>query len=340
MATTSTSVSAESRPRASSLPFYGQLQIAYSDLCNASCPHCIANAGPHGRLRLPKHKAFECIEAAAELGLTVVGYTGGEIFLHYDDLCDMMRHAHERGVYGLADSNGSWATSFQVARQKLERLKGHGLRFLRLSADNLHQARVPLQRVIHALKAASELGIYTSVTICFLKDDPSVLATVATISKHTKNVKTRNVGGFGRATALPAAQIIRHPLEQLSGRCSGIGTPAVNQQGRVSVCCAPPLYLSDEAAQSSPLVLGSIDQEPLTDIIMRARKDPFLHFIADKGFTVLVDKLNTLEEGFYQPKPQGYTGNCELCLDLLAQPSRVARIRALLPALLGEGQRH
>jgi MoaA/NifB/PqqE/SkfB family radical SAM enzyme len=309
--------------------------IGYSNLCNASCAHCVADAGPHGRLQLAKARALECIEAAAGLGMSVVGYTGGEIFLFYDDLCEMMRHAHRRGMSGLVDTNGGWATSLDAARCRLAELRSLGLRYLRLSTDHLHQARVPLKRIINALRAANELDISTSVTVCYFKNDQTVLETVAAISEHASDISTRSVSPFGRAATLPEERIVRRPFESITSRCAALASPAVNQRGRVSICCAPPMYLDDAVAQASPLVLGWIDQQPLTELITRARNDPFLAFYAEHGPAGLIERLNALEEGFFTPRPRGYTGICDLCLDLLASPDTVARMEPLMPELLG-----
>lgn len=326
----------QNRRQSSELPAFElrRLMIAYTSRCNAACDHCAADSGPLRREQLPKTRALRCIDRAAGVGISSIGLTGGEVFLYFDDLVEILGHANELGMSGLVDTNGFWATSLPEALARLSELAGHGLRYLRLSTDRYHQEFVPLPRVVNALQAARELGIRASVTVCYLRDDPTTLATVAAVSGLASNITFQPISACGRASDMPPESMVLRPFAEVGKPCDALTAPAISPAGRVSLCCAPPLYLDDELARRSPLVLGWLDEEPLDAILCRAREDPFLRLLAAHGAGYIVSRLNALESGFYSVRDEGYASTCDLCVELLGSSHYVDRANELIPEIL------
>ena len=77
----------------------GQLVIQFTDHCNARCPQCgmrVTNRFPRKRLGLDDVK--RTLDAAVQQGIRAVSFTGGEPFLHLNDLVALIRHAGSAGI--------------------------------------------------------------------------------------------------------------------------------------------------------------------------------------------------------------------------------------------------
>lgn len=86
----------------------GQLVIQFTDHCNARCPQCGMRAShAFPRRRLPVDDVKRMVDAAAQRGVRVVSFTGGEPLLHLKELITLIRHAGAAGVdYIRTGTNG------------------------------------------------------------------------------------------------------------------------------------------------------------------------------------------------------------------------------------------
>lgn len=86
----------------------GQLVIQYSDRCNAHCPQCGMRSGnPYPRHTLSLERTRSIIAAAADKGFAALSFTGGEPFLHLNEVCELSRFAATRGIeYIRTGTNG------------------------------------------------------------------------------------------------------------------------------------------------------------------------------------------------------------------------------------------
>jgi hypothetical protein len=244
----------------------------------------------------------------------------------------MMARASHHHLEVILNTNAFWARTPEAARRHLEELKPQGLTRIILSTDGYHQAFIPLSRVVHAAAAARELDVDVSVTVCHLDDGEDVLATVAALYPHTHQIKLQSVAPYGRAAALGSDRMARCPFASASTPCCG-AAPTVSPDGRVTLCCAPPMWFSTDIAERSPLVLGWLDREPLTDIVERARRDPFVRLLVDEGAAGIVERLERSRPGAFQPRPEGYFGHCDLCVELLGSPALLSHVGAVKEAL-------
>jgi sulfatase maturation enzyme AslB (radical SAM superfamily) len=77
----------------------GQLVVQYTDRCNAQCPQCGMRASnPYPRHTLGRKRTEKIIVAAANKGFAALSFTGGEPFLHLDDICQLSRFAARQGI--------------------------------------------------------------------------------------------------------------------------------------------------------------------------------------------------------------------------------------------------
>src|SRR5437762_8640702 len=89
-------------------PNYLSFSGAYQ--CNLTCPHCCVPIEWPDRLPIPVAVRF--LEQAAEFGIDVIGFTGGEPFLYPEFVIALTRRAADLGFrFDKVMTNGVWFES-------------------------------------------------------------------------------------------------------------------------------------------------------------------------------------------------------------------------------------
>jgi hypothetical protein len=112
----------------------------------------------------------------------------------------------------------------------------------------------------------------------------------------------------------------------LSGFCTACASPAISDDGRVLACNGPAYF----EPPSSPLVVGSLRDRTMTDLVARHRQDVILDTIRTTGPTGLRATLEQVP-GFDAARfRQPYRGICELCQEITRDGEAVAALRSAL----------
>jgi sulfatase maturation enzyme AslB (radical SAM superfamily) len=85
--------------------------------------------------------------------------TGGEPFLFWDHLLEILEQAQKQnlGKIDLIETNGFWATSEKIIRQRLKRLNELGMNRFKVSTDPFHQEYVDIEPVRRLAEMAVEI---------------------------------------------------------------------------------------------------------------------------------------------------------------------------------------
>ena len=84
----------------------GILQVHPTRRCNLQCLHCYSSSGPRVTETLPIGVLAPAVEAAARLGYSVLGVSGGEPLL-YPELARLLDAAHAAGMTTTVTTNGT-----------------------------------------------------------------------------------------------------------------------------------------------------------------------------------------------------------------------------------------
>jgi len=105
------------------------VQIIPIRRCNIDCGYC--NEYDKTSAPVPTDVMKRRIDKLAELGTSVVAFSGGEPMLH-PDLDDLIRHIRSRGMIAGLITNG-----YFLVPKRIEALNDAGLDFLQISVDNV-----------------------------------------------------------------------------------------------------------------------------------------------------------------------------------------------------------
>lgn len=101
--------------------------------CNLKCIHCYASAGSFDSDELSTSEAIKAIDVLADAGTLILAFSGGEPTIR-PDILQLIRHAHDRGMYVAMATNAMVFSSLEKVRE----FKKNGLKFVQISLDGIN----------------------------------------------------------------------------------------------------------------------------------------------------------------------------------------------------------
>jgi len=151
-------------------PLSGGVFLTYK--CSSRCKHCMYACSPRWRAdwisRVDAEKILHNLSEAfrerypkgfMEVGVNLgLHFTGGEPFLNFDLLLDLVRIADKMGMPSMfVETNCFWAVNDEATREKLLRLKDAGLHGILISVNPFILEYVPFERTLRAIRIAREI---------------------------------------------------------------------------------------------------------------------------------------------------------------------------------------
>ena len=139
---------------------YAGLMLTYR--CTAACRFCYYACSPRSSAAvMPVETALEAWRSLVELAgpQANLHITGGEPFLEFDHLVNILDEARRRGLPALnsLETNGSWAVSESETRRRLAVLKSMDLQELKISYDPFHAEFVEHETIVNLERLAGEV---------------------------------------------------------------------------------------------------------------------------------------------------------------------------------------
>ena len=292
-----------------------RLGIVLTARCNASCAHCSKSYGPFRTEHLSRECIFRLMDEAAAIDddePLSFELTGGEPFLDFDLLVDVVDEGRRLGATVTCVTNAFWAHDEDITKQKLTVLRDAGLTALAVSVSRFHQQFVPLHRAQRALAAASALGIRTTLKGAVIRSD---LEPGGALSVWQDRLDAQRITVFPVLPYLREGEVLSDeeyyrdrglPMH----RCPGDAV-CVDFNGIARSCCTL-------VAEDPFLVIGDAHQMPLKQIhetLRTAGKQRILRELGPIEFA-----RGAIAAGLGHRLRKGYAGPCDLCLHIQADP--------------------
>ena len=275
--------------------------------CSIKCRHCYINCGPNRTGVVELDLAGRLLRQVKEMGLTGsnVHLGGGEAFLHFDRVVDILRTAERLRMAPISwvETNCFWCTSDPIVRERLKILHEAGVSKIWLSTDPYHQEFVPFENVARAREIGVEIFGEDRVTVSRREyfHSPDAWADLAAFANSFPPML------MGRAYTCLRHHLPRKPLDEIAQeRCEGEVSPEemrevhINPDGSIM------------PSNCSGIVLGDAGVTTLSELCGTDhwRKNDILRLLADRGPVGLLD----MAPGF-APK-ETYVQRCELCWEV------------------------
>ncbi len=295
---------------------------------------------------MPRDVSLRCVRSAAEAQLQGIIVTGGEPFVEYDLLLDVIREAGRLGLASRVVTNAFWATTPDRARALIEPLSAAGLRTLTVSSDEMHESHVLRARVQTAVRTGLEMGLRVIVSSAVFGDHPhSVAATILDrleIPPHPMLwLKCGFVSPNGRAAELQPTSFDVHDalaaVRRLDAPCPFVVTePVVTPSGDLAVCCSP--ATATRVGFRPEFVIGNLTRTPYFKLQEALEQDPVFLLLMLRGPFQLYQLAE--EVGAAPDADTSIVNQCDLCAAVLRDQKILIDLRHHLisqtPSLLAQ----
>ena len=300
-----------------------QVALMVTRRCNMSCGHCSVESDPKVKGEPTEAELLEWVRRSADAGLKLLRFTGGEPMLRAATVMALLRECQKVGIASMLYTNGFWGRQPAKALQQIKAFKRAGLQQLVLSYDKYHAEFMGPDPLLHIVNHCKDVGLSVRVTLTRGTDEDDLTDVMTQIEQvRGARLSVYDLQPVGRARTLP---LTLHRAE-LDGFCSACAAPAITDDGRL-IACNGPAYFEPEG---SPLVMGSLRDTPLPELIARHRQDPIVDTIRTQGPAALRTALQQLPGFESFPFRAHYGGICDLCHHITRDPQAVAALRARL----------
>jgi MoaA/NifB/PqqE/SkfB family radical SAM enzyme len=296
--------------------------------CNCACEFCYYHCGPDKGGLMPVETAISAWRSLKALvgDAAKVHLTGGEVFLYWDHLQEILKEAikQDLGKVDLIETNGYWATSETIIIQRIKRLDELGMHRFKISTDPFHQEYVNAEPLRRLADLAKEILGPERVLVRWQKylDEPVEMKDLSPAERerqYLRAMKDYPCRFTGRAAGRLAELVASSMLPCFRGNdVEGAETETTTK--RQDICRSN--FLGAKGVHIDPfgnvfsgtcsgIIVGNINETPLEDIWRQfhpARSD-FLNTLFNFGPFGLLDKAVKL--GYRGPRI--YADKCHLC---------------------------
>jgi len=291
------------------------MQIAFmlTDKCNALCSHCITSSSPDTGSLLSTEYICRVIDDAAQLSKNQkrfsICFTGGEPFLYFDRLVEVVNYGHQKKAIISCVTNGFWAVSDKATKEKIAVLKNAGLSSIGLSFDLFHGKFISVNNIKRILKFSKNFGIRIAFKNTVLKGSlraGDILKKFEDIIIDTSiSIDEARCLPLGRAKHISSDKFL-YNRNVFQEKCNGVGDITIDAKGNVYPCCIPDW--------PEILCLGNIYQNSFSELITKIRNNYLFNILIQKGPAYFLPFL--LKEG-YDFTQKKFVNKCHLCNEVL-----------------------
>ncbi len=302
-----------------------EVGLVMTEQCPVGCRHCLASHAMEAPDLPPLETHLSWIAKVSEVErCKSISITGGEPFLYFQRLEQVVECCRARGLGATVITSAHWATSGEIATDKLKQLSQAGLDGITVSTDDYHQECISLANVSNVVCAAKENGVSPRIAVTYLPRGRSAEQVIGDLrdrlGQHTLEGVQIEAGGIvklGRAHELEFPGPRKKAQPKLV--CNALG-PSIRPSGTVESCCRAPL------PGTSPLVIGDLNTEGFQPIYQRFLDHAIIPFIQTWGLIEMLGRLvdEKLASGLESYHDVTEEEICELCHAILSSPARVS----------------
>jgi MoaA/NifB/PqqE/SkfB family radical SAM enzyme len=284
--------------------------------CNCACEFCYYNCSPDKGGLMPVNTAISVWQSLKVLAgdNAKIHLTGGEPFLYWDCLLEILEQGRKQnlGKVDLIETNGFWATSEKIVRQRLKRLNELGMNRFKVSTDPFHQQYVEIEPVRRLAEIANEILGSERVLVRWQKYlenpvDMKNLTPAELEQQYIDAIKDYPCRFTGRAAGKLAELVASKSIDSfaaMSCKSDFLGAKSVHIDPLGNVF----------SSTCSGIIVGNVNQTPLEDIWRQfdPRNVGLIGTLFKKGPYGLLaeaEKLGYKGANFY-------AGKCHLCTSI------------------------
>jgi len=281
--------------------------------CNCACEFCYYNCGPEKNGLMPIDMAISAWQSLKILAghSAKIHITGGEPFLYWERLQEILEEARKQniGKIDLIETNGFWARSEKITRQRLKKLDELGMYRFKISTDPFHQEYVDIEPVRRLAEIATRILGHERVLVRWQKylEDSAKMKSLSSAQREQKYIsamKDYPCRFTGRAAGRLAELVASKPIDAIASmNCKSdlLGAKGVHIDPFGNVF----------SGTCSGIIIGNVNQTRLEDIWKQfgPAESELINTLFNYGPYGLLEEADKL--GY--KKAKFYADKCHLC---------------------------
>lgn len=282
---------------------YHSLGLIYTYKCVAKCDICGFSCSPDRQEKMNFEDAKRLIKEAKKSGIRLITITGGEPFLYYNEIIELVKLAHHYNMQTTITSNCYWADSYEKAEAYCTELRNNGARSIKISVDDFHNKYVPYENIKNVIKASKVVGLRLIVGCTITKNSMQLKGVLNSFEEEITNIALfqHKCYPLGRAKEKISADNFYYPKNILDD-CSDSGCILVTPNGNVYPC-------GSMCGTIPSRLVGSIHNSSLDELICKASNNPHNKFICKHGVEAYLKELNLKNN-------DEYVDTCHACYEI------------------------
>jgi MoaA/NifB/PqqE/SkfB family radical SAM enzyme len=290
--------------------------------CNAACEFCYYCCSPEKDGLMPVDTAIGAWRSlkklagknTARMAVPRVHLTGGEPFLYWDRLCEILKEAKKEnlGPVDLIETNGFWATDDTITEKHLRELNELGMNRFKISVDPFHQEYVDIEPARRLASKAREILGEKRVLVRWQKylDNPVAMKDAPQEQRDANYIEAMRDYPYrltGRAAGRLAELLASRIIEQIkTENCSRafLGAKGVHIDPFGNIF----------SGTCSGIIVGNVNEKPLDEIWrgFEPSKNKLIKTLFESGPAGILEEAVSLG---YNPKTL-YVDKCHLCTSI------------------------
>jgi len=287
-----------------------KIAFGYSTRCNVRCEHCVAADAVVESAKMELAQARKIIDDMAVAHVKGISFTAGEPLLYLDDICSLLSHCKQYGIYSRVVTNSSWAKTPDIAESTVVKLQKNGLCQLRLSYSRWHQKNISPENVVYAAKSCQKTGLdyFVSFVTDFSEEDDTF------------------------ENYLREKELLFFPEPVIySGRAQGFSRKPLQTDYQEN-CCAMNPYLSpgldmyaccdagSHFTRTNFFHLGNLQDSTVEELFLKSERNILYNYIRNIGISCIASFAGFTAREIVQYR------KCELCEKLFNSPEILAML--------------
>lgn len=284
---------------------YSTLGFALHKKCPASCSMCCFESNPYSKEELNLTTVRSYINQSKSIDMIKnISFTGGEPFLKYDELIELVLLAHRNSKNATCVTNGYWATSYDIAYKKLNELKQAGLTRISVSHDNYHKKFIQTSNIKHILNAAKNLNIPTTLAMVRIKNESmGNLINELGNSLYFTNLQIVPCLPVGGASKSFKPEEFDKTINTTNLKCIYSGNLAIKYDGSIYPCCSQEIC-------NTCLSIGNFEDLSLREALEKIKNNMILYLLRNVPMDYFI---NIAKQNLNIEIPKYAVNPCEIC---------------------------
>lgn len=302
--------------------YINSVSINLDSKCNAACDHCCFSCSPQSTIKMEdSYIRKQVLEFSKNPNIKVISFTGGEIFLNYQFLEELLKIAKFYNKKITLISNGFWGASRRLLKKYFEDFQKYNVVALTISYDEYHSPYVKIKSIKNIFDYRMkypeiEVSLNMAVTKEKMSDNilrelgSSVLGLkitkfpMITVGAAKKNIAKENIHNFYNVEK--DKSILYCPGYEL----------VYHHDDEIYPCCSPAIF-------DTSITLRESENQTFERTIEKLNSNLLLYIIRKEGFNwfIKILKNNNLMDSF--EIPEDFPSVCSVCGSLFNSEEKI-----------------